>query len=319
MGAYIIRRGEALRRGATDHELQRQCRTGGWTRLRPGAYATDAELAMLDAVARHRLLAEATLRAAAPDAVLSHQSAAAVHGLDMWNTPLQVVHLTRIRSGGGRRTTRRHVHSSVLGRHEITEVDGLRVTTVARTLLDLARTLGFEQALVAGDHALHKEAVTSAELESAVTAMPEHAGRRRVRRVFDLLDGRSESVGESRSRALFIARHLPIPEPQPNIYSDKGLHLGRVDLLLEEHHVIGEFDGRIKYGRMVPAGQMSEDVLWNEKVREDRLRDAGWQVVRWVWDELAAPSVVADRVTKAIARARKSPPPTGRVEHTPKP
>ncbi|WP_415639095.1 hypothetical protein, partial [Prescottella defluvii] len=319
MGANIIRRSEALRRGATDQELQRQCRNGSWLRLRPGTYASQAELDALDAAAVHRLQAEATACAASPGAVLSYQSAAVVHALDMWNTPLDVVHLTRNRRSGGSRTRRRHVHSAALRPDEVTAVGGLRVTTVARTVLDLARSLPFEQAVVSGDHALHSTALTLAELQDASDALPVHAGRNRARRVVDLLDGRAESVGESRSRVLLIREQLPIPACQPNLYAADGTHLGRVDFLFEERGVVGEFDGRVKYGRFVPEGRTAADVLWAEKQREDAIRAAGWQVVRWVWDELATPSVIVDRIAGAFERARLCPRPSGRVEHTPQP
>ncbi|MFD4182235.1 hypothetical protein [Rhodococcus sp. NPDC058514] len=319
MGDHIIRRREALQRGATDHELQRQCRTGTWKRLRPGTFAVSVEHNALDAIAQHRLVAEAALRAAAPDSVLSHQSAAAVHGFEMWNVPLRVVHLTRNRKTGGRRTQHRHVHSAVMAEHEIIEVDGLRVTTPARTMLDLSRSLNFEEALATGDHAVRAGLVTTADLDAAAAAMPEHSGRRRARRVFRFLDGRAESVGESRSRALFIRKQLPVPEPQANLFSATGDHLGRVDFLLEALGVVGEFDGRIKYGRLVPEGQVPADVLWAEKLREDAIRSAGWQVVRWIWDELATPHVIVGRIQDAVERARLCPPPQGWVDHTPRP
>ncbi|ERN43983.1 hypothetical protein H849_20650 [Prescottella equi NBRC 101255 = C 7] len=219
-----------------------------------------------------------TLRAASADAVLSHQSAAVVHGLDLWNTPLSVTHLTRNRPTGGRRTRHRHVHSAVLRPEEIADVDGLPVTTVGRTVADLARTLPFEQAVVAGDHALHAAGLTSEDVAAAANSLPPHAGRQRVHRILAQLDGRSESVGESRSRVLMLREQLPVPEWQPNLYSADGDHLGRVDFLFEECAVVGEFDGRGKYGRLVPDGQVPADVVWAEKVREDAIRDAGWQV-----------------------------------------
>lgn len=139
----------------------------------------------------------------------------------------------------------------------------------------------------------------------------------RVRRLLDLADGRSESVGESRSRALFVRDQLPLPDLQATLHSDGGIRLGRVDFLLDG--VVGEFDGRVKYGRLVSDGERPSDVLWAEKGREDAIRDAGRQVVRWTWDELTTPGVVADRVRRAVARAGRAEPPSGRVTRTPRP
>lgn len=319
MGSPIIQRGEALRRGAADHQLQRLCRTGTWRRLRPGRYAPRDEFDALDAYERHRLRAVETLRAASPDAVLSHQSAAVIHGLDLWNTPLAVVHLTRNRPTGGRRTRHRHVHAAALHAEEITEVDELRVTTPARTVVDLARTLPFEQAVVAGDHALHSTTLTSEELSTAADMLAPHAGRRRVHRVLAQLDGRAESVGESRSRVLLIRAQFPLPDSQPDLFTSDGTHLGRVDFLFEEHGVVGEFDGEVKYTKYVPAGLTAADVVVAEKKREDAIRGAGWQVARWTWDDLENPRTVVDRLTEQFDVARLCPPPRGRVVHRPRP
>ena len=67
---------------------------------------------------------------------------------------------------------------------------------------------------------------------------------------------------------------------------------------------IGEFDGKVKYGRLLKPGQSVEQIVYEEKVREDALRDLGWQVVRWVWHDLHRSGVLRDRILRAFARAR---------------
>ena len=49
---------------------------------------------------------------------------------------------------------------------------------------------------------------------------------------------------------------------------------------------MGEFDGLVKYGRMLRPGQDPAEVLVAEKLREDALRDEGLGVVRWIWSDL---------------------------------
>lgn len=71
----------------------------------------------------------------------------------------------------------------------------------------------------------------------------------------------------------------------------------------EEHQTLGEFDGRVKYGRLLRPGQRPEDVLWAEKLREDALRDLGWQVVRWTWADLDREGLIADRLHRAFRRS----------------
>ena len=58
---------------------------------------------------------------------------------------------------------------------------------------------------------------------------------------------------------------------------------------------MGEFDGRIKYGRLLRPGQQAGDAVFEEKRREDAIRDEDWGVVRWVWSELRRPDRVAAR------------------------
>jgi hypothetical protein len=79
---------------------------------------------------------------------------------------------------------------------------------------------------------------------------------------------------------------LPAPELQHEILGPGGRVLARVDFCWEGKRTIGEYDGKIKYGRLLRPGQRIEDVIFDEKVREDALRDLGWQIVRWLWRDL---------------------------------
>ncbi|WP_344805970.1 hypothetical protein [Microlunatus ginsengisoli] len=90
-----------------------------------------------------------------------------------------------------------------------------------------------------------------------------------------------------------------------------GRLLARCDLGWEEHGTVGEFDGKVKYGRLLRPGQRVEEVVYAEKLREDALRDHGWQVVRWTWDDLRYPALVRDRILRAFARADRCGLPDG--------
>jgi hypothetical protein len=48
-----------------------------------------------------------------------------------------------------------------------------------------------------------------------------------------------------------------------------------------------------------------EDVLFAEKKREERLRELGWQVVRWVWADLYRPDELLQRLRAAFERGRR--------------
>jgi hypothetical protein len=113
------------------------------------------------------LLVRATVPRLAAGSVVSHVSAAVMHGLPVWNVPMGRVHVTRHGAGGGRVTRGLHLHIAPLDRSEVSERDGIMVTSVARTVLDLARSVPFAQAVVVADGARFTNAVDRDALRSA--------------------------------------------------------------------------------------------------------------------------------------------------------
>jgi hypothetical protein len=181
-------------------------------------------------------------------------------------------------------------------------VAGVPVTTIARTVLDLARSLPMDQAVACGDRALAL-GLDKRELEAGLYEMERWPGVRAARRAVEFLDVRSESVGESVSRVRLMEEGLPAPDLQHEILGPDGQVIARVDFYWKEQKTIGEFDGKIKYGRLLKPGQRIEDVIFEEKLREDALRDLGSQMVRWLWRDLYRRGVLRDRVLRAFARA----------------
>jgi hypothetical protein len=204
------------------------------------------------------------------------------------------VHATRSRSGNGRQRSLVHVHGAPLDATDICLVDGAPVTSIARTVLDVARTLPIEQAVALGDRAV-REGLPVSTLAAGLVRMERWPGVRQARRVAQFLDPRSESVGESVSRVRLHSDGLPIPELQYTLRAADGAFIARVDFLWKAQRTVGEFDGKVKYGRTLKPGQPVEEVLYEEKVREDRIRDNNLQVVRWTWPDLYRPGVIRDR------------------------
>ncbi|HVK36870.1 MAG TPA: hypothetical protein VM428_14550 [Microlunatus sp.] len=125
----------------------------------------------------------------------------------------------------------------------------------------------------------------------------------RARRTIDFLDPRSESPGESCSRVVLHEQGLPKPDLQVEVYDDRGCFLARSDFGWIERRTLGEFDGHGKYGALRRPDQGADDVVLDEKTREDRLRDHGWQIARWNWSVLRTPIELRTRVERAFARA----------------
>lgn len=225
-----------------------------------------------------------------------------MHRLPVLRGGVRQVHLTRDRRGGGRNGRYLHVHGGPLLQGEIVELDGLPVTSLARTVLDLARTQSLRHAVISGDAAL-AAGLTRAALEEVTNRASRRPGMAAARRALAFLDGRSESPGESMSRITLKDIGLLPPELQFPIVNDFGDVIARTDFGWPEHKTVAEFDGLVKYGRLLRPGETLSDVLFAEKRREDAIRDLGWQMVRWIWDDLARPARIAEQLRRAFARA----------------
>jgi hypothetical protein len=286
--------------GYDSDEIRRLRGQGELIWIRRGAYTRTATTE-LTVEQRHRRLIEATVPLLHDGAVISHSSAAVLHGLPIWSSAVSQVHLTRDRMGGGKTRRLVRVHGAPLADEDVMTIDGLAVTSLRRTVLDLCRTLPIEQAVAAGDRALGYGLAVE-ELEDALGRLGRSPGVRQARRAIQLLDGRSESAGESVSRVRIISDGLPAPEPQLVIRAPNGTFVARVDFGWKEQQTVGEFDGKLKYGRLLQPGQRIEDLVAKEKEREDAIRDLGWKVVRWTWDDLYRPGVLRHRLQRAFVR-----------------
>jgi hypothetical protein len=295
----LVLRPRLLEAGFTDDELRRWRADRQLVTVRPGVYVRAGDVQLLDAAARHALEVRAAVQQVASGAVVSHVSAAALHGLPLWAAPLDRVHVTRNRRSGGRRSRFLHLHAAALEPDEIVFVDGNAVTSVARTIADLARSLPFEPAVVTADAALHRRLVDRAALVEAVERSSNRRGNTAARRVVAFADARSESPGESRSRVALQRAGLPMPVLQYAVRRG-NTWVARVDFGWPELRTVGEFDGVAKYGRLLRPGQTAADAVVEEKRREDAIRDTGLRVRRWGWDDLDNFGPVATRLRQTF-------------------
>jgi hypothetical protein len=97
--------------GYDGRDLRRMKRDGGLIPVRRGAYIRDrsAERTCAD---EHRELILATMPQLHDGAVVSHASAAVLHGLPTWPQAIDRVHVTRNRSSGGNRRSIVQVHAA---------------------------------------------------------------------------------------------------------------------------------------------------------------------------------------------------------------
>ncbi|HEU4946923.1 MAG TPA: type IV toxin-antitoxin system AbiEi family antitoxin domain-containing protein [Kribbella sp.] len=300
----VFSRRQALAAGYTQAQIRERLTDGRWRRLRRGQYAAASKFGHLPSwrrrTAEHLELVHAAVNSMSPGMVaVSHQSALALHRVPVWDASMDEVHVTRVDRAGGRSLAGVRHHNGLLAADDLCEVEGLLVTTPARAAFEFACTTGFESAVVSFDAVLAAGAMTPADGDRLLAATAFWPGSPTARAARRFATGLSESVGESRLRVLMANHGLPPPALQVELADPTGT-FARVDFYFPENRTVVEFDGLVKYA----AG--GAEVLAREKVREDRLRALGLQVVRITWSDLSDPAVVVGRIRQAFDRARKT-------------
>jgi hypothetical protein len=301
----IVLRRDAVAVGYDDNALARAVRAGIITRMRQGAYAASDVWGGLDDVGRHRLLSEAVLMQYDDDVALSHGSAVMGFEGPSYGLDLTSVHLTHLSRETGRRNVAGIVHHVGTCRVlDVTRLDRHWATSPARTVLDVAMLHGTEAGIVVADDFIRRRLTSKNELWLLYGPVKDWPGALILRLVIERCDGRAESVGESLGRELFRKHRVPLPIPQFEIFHPSGELAGRTDWAWPDHRLLGEFDGKQKYGRFLRPGETAADAVWREKQREDLLRElTGWSFIRLVWADLFRADQTAQRVFAALARA----------------
>jgi hypothetical protein len=184
-------------------------------------------------------------------------------------------------------------------------IAGQTVTSVARTVVDLAASVGFEQAVIVADAALHRKLTSKPELADELLVGRGRHGMQRAVKVIEFSDARSESAGESRSRVGMCRARLVAPDLQFGFFHPDGSEFARTDFAWAVARLLGEFDGLAKYGRLLQRGQTPEDAFIAERRRQDALHDLGYEMVRWTWAELSRPDLLYPRIRKAFDRSSR--------------
>ncbi|UVE96254.1 hypothetical protein [Dietzia sp. B32] len=293
---------EALRLGHSSRLLAKGVEAGYLIKLRHGWYCRTPAAEESRAVAIRRSISVA-LADAAEDTVASHTSAALLHGLPLVGTAESpTIHLTGSRPNGGR-TARGLLHHTSPAPPTAVDVEGLRATTVPRTVADLSRTCGFVPGVCAADAALRTGLMTPRDFADEVERHRGRTGVGTARAVADFADGLSESPGESLSRCL-MSRWAEVPRPrlQHEFRDPQGGFIARTDFDWDGR-LVGEFDGRSKYTGQGMEGEDPGLVAWREKRREDSIRALGIVVVRWVWADLRSPARLRRILRDGLDRA----------------
>ncbi|MEU6137685.1 type IV toxin-antitoxin system AbiEi family antitoxin domain-containing protein [Nocardioides sp. NPDC047086] len=290
--------------GYADREITKMVRRREWHRIRRGAYAPAAVWAELDDVGRHRVRSSAVLHALGPKVALSHASGVVRHDIDLWRVPLDRVHVTRLDGGPGRIEGDVVHHEGFTGHDDIIEVEGQQVVRPERCVLETASRIDTEAAWCLLDSGLRSKRFNREQLDAAYSIMEHWPFMRRVGTVLPYADRRSGSVGESRGTAMFKRYGVPRPQLQYEVRRPDGTLAGITDWAWPQYGLLGEFDGKIKYGRLLEPGQNAGDVVFEEKRREDELRELTRSVmIRFIWSDYDRPAESIERLFRAMRRA----------------
>lgn len=283
----IATRRELLDLGFTDGMIKGRLRRGQWEVVTRGTYR-------LAETSDRRDLARSVL-ATWPGAVLSHESAATIHGFRyVKETLLTVSHHSRTTHAFPGVVVRR-THD--LDSWHVTEVDGVRVTTIARTVVDLAadRPASLIGRLV--DDLVSADRMELVELEAVVNSVARRGkpGMRTMHKVLDVRIGpdRDASVLERRGRDVIRRAGLPLPIPEYPIPWTTGR---RFDDAYPELRLAIEWDSKRFHGQRAAF-----------EADRARNRDAaihGWHILRFTWEDVVShPDRIVDSLRRFLAAA----------------
>lgn len=296
----ILRAGPAREVSCDPTTLRRRARSNGADRLvrvGPNAFVEGTHWDPAGPRQRYVTRVYARLGRIGTAAVASHASAAAVLGLPAlggWDVP---VHATVPETMYRGRTRELVLHTRPVPHHHRQEADGIGITTVPRTVVDIAMNDDLRTAVVVADSALRR-GHGRAELFAAVS--PQVRGRRRAEHVLGLADARAGSAAESFARVVLLELGLPAPVLQQEFVIDGRRYA--VDFWFPDQGVVIEVDGRAKYTQeRYLAGRSPTEVFLDEKRRHERLLTVPGvrAVIRLEWRDLFDPDGLVRRFRAA--------------------
>lgn len=278
----VVSREQLLRAGLQTGQIKRAVHAG---RLRPvfrGVYAVGHE-----AIGRHGWWKAALLVGDAAD--LSHRSAAQAWSFN--RGPVHPIHLTSLRDcGRGYRNL--HIHRSRLKPTEHTIIDGLRLTTPARTIVDLAATLDPRALRLLVERAQDLRRFSPKAIEASLTLRPRRPGCAQLRDLVHLLLP-DEDNARSHLERLFLSllRRSSLPKPEVNVV----INGRRRDFVWHAARLVVETDGY--------AYHSSKAAMLRDRRRDRELTAAGWRVARFTYEEVAfEPGRVAEELVALLGR-----------------
>lgn len=280
----VVSREQLRASGVPDNAIKHRIRTGRLHRLYRGVYLVG-----------HSVPAEgarelAALLACGDRSVLSHATAARQWRLVPAAAPVAPIHITLVGRHAGNRPGLRAHRVQTLARRDVRTLNHLRLTSPARTLLDLAVDAGPAALERAVGDALARDLVGERDISDQLARNPGRAGTLALRAAAGLDGGPGFTRSEAESRMLSLIRAAGFPAPLVNA------RLGpyEVDFLWREHRLVVEVDGY--------AYHSHRRAFERDRERDATLAASGYTVVRITWRQLVdEPHAVVARIAAALA------------------
>jgi hypothetical protein len=184
------------------------------------------------------------------------------------------------------------VHSDALAPGETRMLDGMQVTTAARTAFDLGRRLPVTAAVQRMDALMNVTGLAVGDIERVMDAHIGVRGLKTLRQALALVDAGAQSPYETLTRLILVRAGLPAPSTQVPVIDGYGLVVAYVDLGWPDLRVAVEYDGAQHW---TDARQRRRDI---ERLAD--LEALGWIVIRVSSDMVRTPATIAARVRRAI-------------------
>jgi hypothetical protein len=199
--------------------------------------------------------------------ILAGFSASALHGAKWIDArrPATIIDTNRRRAKGIT------VWALAIDDDEIQLIDGMPVTTPARTAVDLACKYPIDTAVTAIDSLARATRLKASDIESAAGRHPGRHGLERARKAIELVDPGAESPRETWLRLLIIRAGYPPPETQIPVYNEYGALIAEVDMGWRDLKIAVQYDG----DHHRSSEQFAKDI---RQMRE--MTEAGWIVIR---------------------------------------
>ncbi|MEU2612341.1 type IV toxin-antitoxin system AbiEi family antitoxin domain-containing protein [Micromonospora sp. NPDC007271] len=288
---------QALSAGFSRGQIRHLARSGRWIRVARGCFVPTPEL---DVTTLRLARIRAAVSSLGPGAVVVLDTAAGLHRIGGLR-PTSAIHVSvPIDCPRPQRPTDPDlvVHQLTLEPNDVSSLAGIPITTPIRTVADVILRVDRYAAVCVLDSGLNRRLLTETKLSAIPSLIARRRGAVAARRCLAEADGRAQSPLETRVRLRCVDGVVPPDALQLEVRDEDGYLLGVGDLGWRRARVIAEADGRDPH--------RTPQAVYEDRVRQNRLVNAGWTVLRFTWSDTLRPDYIPETVRQALRRARPS-------------